>query len=148
MLAAQLAPRRDTCRKHEGRPRAWPVPTTTPGAANAGMHASGTHCCLVLPLRRACSHLGLQNRHHKNGLTGGDVGGTNLLRDAACLAILHIGAPDVVQNLGLACMSILWAPGGEGPQPATRQSRMAVSEERGCFRGRHQPPASQTEHCS
>ena len=31
------------------------------------------------------------------------VGGANLLRDAACLPVLHVGAPHLVQNLRFAC---------------------------------------------
>lgn len=42
-------------------------------------------------------------------LTGWDVGGTDLLRDASCLSILHVGAPNVVQNLSLA-----WEQGTRG----------------------------------
>jgi len=35
----------------------------------------------------------------------GDEGGADLLRDAARLAVLHVGAPDVVQNLeGAGCV--------------------------------------------
>lgn len=66
--------------------------------------AKDTHGSLP-PHQSPCRPPALQQTQHHSmlALTCRDIGGTNLLRDAACLAVLHVGAPDVVQNLGLAC---------------------------------------------
>ena len=66
--------------------------------------AVDTHGSLP-PRQSPCHPPALQHTqpHSVLALTRRDVGGANLLRDAACLAVLHVGAPDVVQNLGLAC---------------------------------------------
>jgi hypothetical protein len=70
-----------------------------------------------------------------------DVGGPDLLGDAARLAVLHVGAPDVVQDLGLAGVHVAQdaADGGTQVRGVARGQRLAeplvARLARGCGRG-------------
>ena len=50
----------------------------------------------------------------------GEVRGSDLLGDATSLALLHIGAPDLVQQLGLARVHVAQDAADGGPQPRGR----------------------------
>jgi hypothetical protein len=82
------------CRKQHGSRCSWATAhaVARPGLCPRQAASSTPHTLHMQESRQAGGRV----------LTGWDVGGTNLLRDASCLSILHVGAPNVVQNLSLA----------------------------------------------
>ena len=81
--------------------------------------------------RLAPGTVGAQHGGAADDGIGGDEGGPDLLRDAARLPLLHAGAPDVVQQLGLAGVDVAQDAADGGAQVGGVGPRLGRGPARG-----------------